>query len=193
MNYLAHLHLVNLAGSSLCDNLMTNYVRGNPWDVWSQPIAEGIQLHRRIDVTTDTLPEVCPARALFRGKNRRVAPIALDVIWDHFLSLHWDTIQLEISLPTFLPDCYSVIQPELSSTPTRFQTLNHHLWAERWMVRYADAAWLEKVFIGIASRRRRLAAPGDSHRDFLDNYQNLIEIFWQFYPKIRNRAARKQL
>lgn len=193
MNYLAHLHLATLANSSLCGNLMADYVRGSPHHVWPEHIAQGIQLHRRIDVMTDSLPEVRTARALFRAETQRVAPVALDAIWDHFLSLHWDTIEPEISLPVFLANCYSVIQPELAATPEGFQTLNRHLWTDRWMEKYADAIWLENVFKGIASRRPRLVALIDSYQDFIDNYQNLSEIFWRFYPDMMNKAVQKRL
>ncbi|VFS60071.1 acyl carrier protein phosphodiesterase [Raoultella planticola] len=41
-------------------------------------------MHRRIDVMTDNLPEVKAARDWFRPQTRRVAPITLDVMWDHF-------------------------------------------------------------------------------------------------------------
>ncbi|MCX8957963.1 ACP phosphodiesterase [Erwinia psidii] len=193
MNFLAHLHLATLAGSSLTGNLMADYVRGNPHGMWPEQIAQGIQLHRRIDAMTDSLPEVRAARALFRGQTWRVAPIALDIIWDHFLALQWNTIQPEISLPVFLADCHSVIHRELHTTPPRFRTLNEHLWTERWMEKYADVDWLKKVFSGIASRRPRLAALTESHQDFTDNYQNLSEIFWQFYPTMMKQAVRRQL
>jgi len=84
MNFLAHLHLARLADSSLLGNLMADFVRGNPHQHWSAPVADGILMHRRLDVMTDALPEVRTARQLFRAETYRVAPITLDVIWDHF-------------------------------------------------------------------------------------------------------------
>ncbi|QKJ86140.1 DUF479 domain-containing protein [Paramixta manurensis] len=193
MNFLAHLHLASLANSSLLGNLMADFVRGNPWDAWSPDIAEGIALHRRVDVYTDTLPEVRQARDLFRPATRRVAPITLDVVWDHFLSLHWDSVQSEISLPVFLANAQSVIVSKLAGTPERFQNLNRYLWDERWMERYANADYLQRVLQGMASRRPRLAALADSWQDFSDNYQQLEKIFWQFYPVMMARAAENKL
>lgn len=193
MNFLAHLHLASLADSSLMGNLMADFVRGNPFDAWPQPVAEGISLHRRIDVLTDSLPEVREARQFFRAETRRVSPITLDVIWDHFLSKHWSEISPEISLPVFLAQAKSVIQPDLAVTPERFQTLNRYLWTERWMERYADAPYLEKVLRGMASRRPKLAALSDSYQDFIENYHQFNEIFWRFYPQMMAKAARKAL
>jgi len=193
MNFLAHLHLATLANSSLLGNLMADFVRGNPHNDWPQPVAEGILLHRRIDVMTDSLPEVRAARRYFREETYRVAPITLDVIWDHFLARHWQQIAPEISLPTFLNQARAVIQPELPSTPERFQNLNRYLWTERWMENYADAAYLEKVLYGMASRRPRLAALSDSYQDFVAHYHQFDTLFWQFYPRMMAQAAQQQL
>lgn len=193
MNYLAHLHLATLADSSLLGNMMADYVRGNPYQQWPAPVAEGIALHRRIDALTDALPEVRSARQLFRSETRRVSPITLDVIWDHFLSSHWDTLVPEISLPAFLSHVRSVIEPQLGPTPERFQTLNHHLWKGRWMERYAEAPFLQNVLQGMASRRPKLAALEESYRDFVDNYQRLEEFFWQLYPRMMAQAVRREL
>ncbi len=84
MNFLAHLHLAHLAESSLSGNLLADFVRGNPEQDYPPAVVDGIHMHRRIDVMTDNLPQVKEAREWFRPETRRVAPITLDVMWDHF-------------------------------------------------------------------------------------------------------------
>jgi len=193
MNFLAHLHLATLADSSLLGNLMADFVRGNPREVWPDEVALGILLHRRIDVMTDALPEVRTARGYFRAETYRVSPIALDVIWDHFLSRHWDKIVPETSLPDFLQQARTLISPHLPGTPERFQNLNRYLWTDRWMEKYAEAPYLQNVLSGMASRRPRLAALADCYQDFTDNYQLFDELFWQFYPQMMAKARRQSL
>lgn len=193
MNFLAHLHLASLANSSLLGNLMADFVRGDPHQQWPAAVADGIMLHRRIDVMTDSLPEVRAARQFFRPETSRVAPITLDVIWDHFLSRNWLKIQPEISLPAFLAHAHSVIAPELAHTSDRFQNLNHYLWSERWMENYAQAEYLEKVLRGMAARRPRLAALRDSYQDFITHYHQFDTLFWQFYPRMMTQATQQQL
>lgn len=193
MNYLAHLHLATLADSSLLGNFMADYVRGNAQQQWPAEIADGISLHRRIDALTDSLPEVRAARQLFRPETRRVAPITLDVIWDHFLSHHWDKLAPDITLPAFLSQVRTVIEPQLPATPEGFQTLNHYLWRDRWIERYAAAPYLQNVLKGMASRRPRLSALSDSYQDFADNYQQLEDLFWQLYPRMMEKATRRTL
>ena len=193
MNYLAHLHLATLADSSLLGNLMADYVRGNPRNDWPDAVAEGILLHRRIDAMTDALPEVRAAKAFFRDETRRVAPITLDVIWDHFLSLNWGRLHPDRPLSEFLTLAEDEITPHLAGTPERFQSLNRYLWRERWMERYADPAWLERVLNGMASSRPRLAALAPSYYDFIDNYQTFSDYFWQLYPRMMELASQKAL
>lgn len=173
MNFLAHLHLAHLAESSLSGNLLADFVRGNPEESFPPDVVAGIHMHRRIDVLTDNLPEVREAREWFRSETRRVAPITLDVMWDHFLSRHWSQL---------LPD-----------SPPRFINLNNYLWSEQWLVRYRDMDFIQNVLNGMASRRPRLDALRDSWYDLDAHYDALETRFWQFYPRMMAQASRKAL
>lgn len=193
MNFLAHLHLATLADSSLLGNLLADFVRGNVEAQWPQPVVAGIALHRRIDVLTDNLPEVRSARQLFRAETRRVAPITLDVIWDHFLARHWDQLHPAQSLSDFSAAAERDIVPQLPGTPSDFIELNAVMWRERWFEHYADPARLARVLSGMAHRRPRLAALRDSYQDFVDHYTQLEPLFFQFYPRLMAAARARQL
>jgi len=193
MNFLAHLHLASLANSSLLGNLLADFVRGNVQADWPEPVAAGIALHRRIDVLTDNLPEVRTARQWFRAETRRVAPITLDVIWDHFLARHWDSLQPDISLAAFSATAEQQIVPQLAGTPQPFIELNAVMWRERWLEHYADPARLARVLSGMAQRRPRLAALRDSYQDFVDHYAALERLFFQLYPRLMAEARAQRL
>lgn len=193
MNFLAHLHLAQLADSSLLGNLMADFVRGNPHQQWSTPIADGILLHRRLDSLTDNLPEVREARQWFRAETRRVAPITLDVIWDHFLARHWDQFHPAQSLAAFSAAAEREITPQLSGTPEGFVELNAIMWRERWLEHYAEPTRLARVLSGMAQRRPRLAALRDSYQDFVENYAGLEQQFFQLYPRLMELARTQQL
>lgn len=158
MNFLAHLHLAALADSSLLGNLLADFVRGNPQGEYPPEIVAGIMMHRRVDVMTDTLPLVKEARTYFSADYRRVSPITLDVLWDHFLARHWDQLVPNCTLPDFLQHAQSQILPHLPHTPARFQSLNAYLWSERWLERYAELPFIADVLQGMANRRPKLAA-----------------------------------
>ncbi|ORM53916.1 ACP phosphodiesterase [Pantoea conspicua] len=193
MNFLAHLHLARLADSSLLGNLMADFIRGNPHQHWSTPVADGILMHRRLDVMTDALPEVRRARQLFRPETYRVAPITLDVIWDHFLARHWLKFTPDLTLTQFSAAAEREIMPQLAATPEPFQQLNAVMWRERWFEHYAEPARLERVLHGMASRRPRLAALRDSYQDFTENYDQLEALFFIFYPRLMALATARTL
>lgn len=193
MNFLAHLHLASLADSSLLGNLLADFVRGNPDGQYSAEIVSGIRMHRRVDTLTDSLPEVRIARSYFRDNFRRVSPITLDVVWDHFLSRHWATIHPQQPLEDFLAACQQEITPHLPDMPERFQNLNAWLWPERWMERYSALPFIADVLRGMASRRPKLSALTGSFHDIELNYDALEQLFWQFYPVMQQQAKDRQL
>ncbi|MFP5594280.1 ACP phosphodiesterase [Kluyvera sp. 142486] len=193
MNFLAHLHLAHLADSSLSGNLLADFVRGNPQQDYPADIVDGIYMHRRIDVMTDNLPQVKEAREWFRPETRRVAPITLDVMWDHFLSRHWAQISPEIALPEFTRYARSEVATILPDAPERFLTLNQHLWSERWLERYGEMDFIQRVLNGMASRRPKLDALRDSWHDLDAHYDALETRFWQFYPQMMAQAKNKAL
>ncbi|WP_436858858.1 ACP phosphodiesterase [Citrobacter tructae] len=193
MNFLAHLHLAHLADSSLSGNLLADFVRGNPETHYPPDVVAGILMHRRIDVLTDNLPEVREAREWFRSETRRVAPITLDVMWDHFLSRHWAHISPDFPLQAFVGYAHAQVSTILPDSPPRFVNLNDYLWSEKWLERYRDMDFIQNVLNGMASRRPRLDALRDSWYDLDNHYDALEEQFWQFYPRMMDQARQKRL
>ncbi|MGK9175261.1 ACP phosphodiesterase [Yokenella regensburgei] len=193
MNFLAHLHLAHLANSSLSGNLLADFVRGNPDALYPADVVAGIHMHRRIDVLTDNLPEVKAARQWFRPHTRRVAPITLDVMWDHFLSRHWAEISPQTPLAEFVAYAQAQVSVILPDAPPRFVNLNDYLWSERWLERYREMAFIQRVLNGMASRRPKLDALRDSWQDLDDHYAALEQLFWQFYPRMMAQAKARTL
>lgn len=193
MNFLAHLHLASLAESSLLGNVLADFVRGNPHSDYPEEIAKGIMLHRRIDKLTDGLQQVKLARRLFCDEHYRVAPIALDVLWDHFLSRHWSKIEPEIALTDFIQRAQSIIIPALPSTPEDFQHVNRYIWKDRWLERYAELPFIDNTLKNMAARRPKLYALGDCIVDIQQHYAELEDIFLLFYSEMTNLARAKNL
>lgn len=193
MNFLAHLHLAYLADSSPLGNLFADFVKGDPYKQYSVSISDGVMLHRRVDKLTDTLPAVKEARRLFSPAHQRVAPITLDVVWDHFLASHWSQFESEMSLAQFNLWAESQIQPYIHDTPDDFQSLNHYLWQDSWLENYANIQFIGKVLNGMARRRPKLAQLATSIDDVVANYDSLAQIFQNFYPEMMNKAKQQTL
>ena len=56
MNFLAHLWLAERTGTSLAGAVLGDVVRGADLSAYPPALALGIQLHRRVDATTDRHP-----------------------------------------------------------------------------------------------------------------------------------------
>ncbi len=193
MNFLAHLHLAKLADSSLIGNIAADFIRGDPYLIYCETIADGIMLHRRIDKMIDSLPIIKACRHYFSSEHTRVAPITLDIVWDHFLALHWHTLVPTISLRNFIMESQKKIELDHYVMPDQVQTFITTLWQQNWLERYADLQFIAHVLQGMAQRRPKLIKLATSINDVERHYIQLETTFFAFYPEIMTLATQKLL
>ncbi len=192
MNFLAHLHLAHLADSSLPGNLMADFVRGNPQGDYPAEIIDGIFMHRRIDVMTDNLAEVKEARSGF-ARRPAASPPSPSTSCGSFPVPALGAALPDLPLDEFVRYAERQIVPILPDSPPRFVNLNQYLWSERWLERYREMDFIQRVLNGMASRRPRLEALRDSWQDLDTHYDRLETQFWRFYPQMMRLAENKQL
>ena len=90
MNYLAHLYLAEVSGTSLVGNFLGDFIKGRLEQAHLPKEYEvGVSLHRKIDVFTDSHPVVLRSRTRISKLRRRYAGIVIDMAYDHFLALNW--------------------------------------------------------------------------------------------------------
>lgn len=126
-------------------------------------------------------------------RDPRVAPISLDVMWDHFLSHHWAQLSPDLPLNEFVRYAHAQVAQILPDSPPRFVNLNEYMWSERWLERYQDMEFIQRVLNGMASRRPRLDALRDSWYDLDNHYGQLEQQFWRFYPRMMEQAKKRTL
>ncbi|OCG21977.1 MULTISPECIES: acyl carrier protein phosphodiesterase [unclassified Gilliamella] len=184
MNILAHLHLATLAHSSLIGNTVADFVKGNPYLTYHSDIADGIMLHRKIDNLIDNLHEVKQAKLLFRKSHQRVAPITLDIVWDHFLSKHWVNYGLLPSVTQFNQVTKAHIQPYIDAYPVDYQHFMNAMWQGSWLENYTSIDFVGNVLSGMANRRPKLYLLKETIVDIKQHYTQLESLFFLLYPKI---------
>ena len=99
MNHLAHLLLAERSNGLLVGGFLGDFVKGRLKGDRPTAIEQGIKLHRYIDHFTDHHPEALGLRALFPDSTRKIAGIALDLMFDHQLALEftkWHPEALEV-------------------------------------------------------------------------------------------------
>ncbi|OCG12225.1 hypothetical protein A9G24_08875 [Gilliamella sp. App6-5] len=184
MNILAHLHLATLARSSLIGNTVADFVKGDPYLTYDPTIADGIMLHRKIDSLTDSLFEVKQAKLLFRKSHQRVAPITLDIVWDHFLSKHWANYGVLPSVALFNQVTKAHILPYIDAYPADYQHFMNAMWQGAWLENYASIDFVGDVLSRMANRRPKLYLLRETIVDIKQHYAQLASLFFVLYPKI---------
>ena len=89
MNHLAHLLLAERSDGLLVGGFLGDFVKGKLKGERPPAIEQVIKLHRYIDHFTDHHPEALGLRALFPETTRKIAGIALDLMFDHQLALEF--------------------------------------------------------------------------------------------------------
>jgi len=89
MNFLAHLWLADVTGTSAAGSILGDVIHGVLDDQLPAPLALGVRIHRRVDAVTDAHPMSVAWRARFDDGARRYAGIVLDLLCDHALARDW--------------------------------------------------------------------------------------------------------
>ena len=203
MNVLAHLHIASIANSSIIGNIGADFIKGDPYKQFNATIADGIMLHRRLDHLIDHITQVKQAKLLFIPEHQRVAPITLDIIWDHFLSLHWHDPQLQPhhihteivqkSVAQFNSETQNIIKQDITLFPNEFADFMAHLWQYHWLENYADVDFIARVLNGMANRYPKLSMLRHTFADFKAHYNDFEQLFFQFYPELITQAEQQIL
>lgn len=122
MNYLAHIYLAEVAGSSLAGNVLGDSVRGQLTGRYPSAIEQGIRLHRAIDSYTDSHPLVTAALRRFQPPLRRYAGICTDIYFDYLLASDWPRWHAH-SLQRFAQDSTQTMYREWPHAPFSRQRL----------------------------------------------------------------------
>ncbi|SDR95085.1 ACP phosphodiesterase [Pseudomonas fuscovaginae UPB0736] len=183
MNYLAHLHLGGRHPEQLLGSLYGDFVKGRVEGQFTPSIEAAIQLHRRIDVFTDSHSLVDQALSRFELTRRRYAGIVLDVFFDHCLARDW-SLYAEGSLENFTAGVYRVLASE-PRLPGRLAQIAPYMAADDWLGSYRQFEVLGQVLRGISRRLSRPEEMVHAMGELEALYEPLSEDFRLFYPRLQ--------
>ena len=152
MNFLGHTALAQdssdkqLLGCLIADGIKGRYAL----EALPLPIRQGVEHHRLVDAIIDTHPEV--VNLIKQMPQRRFAPMALDIVWDHCLYLQ------PAAVPTggwssLISRCHYVIETA-NNLPASREHLLRQMVKGQWMSRYAEQSFMLDAIIGIGKRLR---------------------------------------
>ena len=184
MNFLAHLHLAAHTRSSLTGNLLGDFVKGPLPTGLAAHFDEGIWLHRKIDGFTDSHPEHKAAVACFEAPWRRFGGIVVDMIYDHWLSQHWEQFSAK-PLPHFLQHSYDQLLADHQHLPDGLPLPLKRMAEQNWIASYRHREGLGQALNGIGRRLRRPVPLGEALLTLDESeWQKCEAGFLRFYPAL---------
>lgn len=192
MNYLAHLALTPIVDDTVrqnalrVGNLLGDFVKGTESSLRLQlpaDLVDGIMLHRGIDKFTDAHPVFLASKALLAPERRRYAGVVLDIIYDHFLSLHWSTYH-DQTLDDFISNVYTVIDEHKEWQLGSLKDVFPMMQTENWLSRYRSISGIQETFRRVATRGKFTAPIASTDIDFRSHYAKFEKHFHVIYKDL---------
>lgn len=154
MNFLAHLLLSGADPEWRTGGFLGDFIRGPLRGERPAAIEGGIALHRYVDATSDRHPAVRAATRLFPARHRRFAPVALDVLFDHFLARDFHRF-CRTPLPAFSSECYAQLDARRVHLTDPARRFLDRMAEVDLLAAYAQRSSVPRALSHIASRARR--------------------------------------
>jgi acyl carrier protein phosphodiesterase len=187
LNYLAHLALSGNNPETRFGNFIADHVKGSSMSAYSIPVQKGITLHRAIDVFTDSHTVTASGKARLRPYVRKYAPVALDIIYDHFLALNWNHY-FAISLHDFLLIAYNELDQRIDVMPERMKNMYTYMKKDNWLSGYAEMEGLLKALTGLSRRTKFESNLQMAIVPLKSNYNDFEKEFHQFFPALQRHV-----
>jgi acyl carrier protein phosphodiesterase len=183
MNYLAHLFLSCDADEHIVGNFIADSIRTKDLLGFSKGIISGIDLHKSIDIFTDTHPTISQSNRRLHKYHGKYSPIIIDIWFDHLLTRHWDKYSDE-SLRDFADRMYVILEKNIGLMPPKMQTNLPKMNADDWLINYSNLDGMRRTFERF---KHRLSRP-ELLKDVIENLNRLdMELetdFLLFFPQL---------
>lgn len=175
MNILIHLFFSQNDENIILGNFIADYIRGiNRIKGYPPQIQSGIKLHQWIDNYSDNNLIVKKTISIFSPSLKHYAPVAVDVIYDHFMSNNWEKFS-KIPLHYTISDFYLILENNYNILPNKAKRAVDHMITNNWLMMYKDLSGLKHIFEWM-----------DSRASFEANLTNSVEILLEYYSDIEN-------
>jgi acyl carrier protein phosphodiesterase len=192
VNYLAHAALAQPQPPSLVGNLLGDFCKGVAIETLPMAIQAGLANHRAVDRFTDHHPLVREAKACFSKERRRFAPVALDVLFDHFLIRHWQRFYTTpyAEAKTALYQQLAIAEPLM---PETMALVMRKVRQQDWLAAYQHLDGVAMALDRIAQRIRFANRFSGAGQDIERHYPLLEQAFLAFYPELQAHVAALEL
>ncbi len=184
MNYLAHIYLSGNNNNFKIGNFIGDFVKGNPNEQFSEQIAYGIHLHRKIDRFTDTHALVRKSRNIFFTEFRHYSGVITDVLFDYFLAKNWKDYHSQ-NLIDFVQDFYDLLNDNFEKLPASVQRVYPIMKKHNWLYNYRTLDGIQQILFQMNKRTASNPGLGNSIVLLNDNYNELESYFTIFFDELK--------
>lgn len=161
-----------------------DFIKGRLDNVPDRPVRLGVELHRRIDTFTDRHQVPARSRARIVGPRRRYAGIITDMVYDHFLVIHWSRFAGSVELPRFTRALYQILSEHQERLPDRFRNVLPRMREGDWLSAYGELEVIGWAIDRIATRVRHGAVLRGAIEEVELAYGGLETDFLEFFPEL---------
>lgn len=183
MNYLAHFYLAFDNPDWLLGQFLGDYVKGKKYVEYPMSVQQGILLHRFIDYTTDNSTSTDEIRGLLRPELGRYSGIALDVYFDHFLAVNWNSYYNR-PLEDFIQWSYSHLWALSSEMNNEMKTTLSYMMKYNWLERYKHQDGIERTLLEMSRRLPIGNSLGKAPETLRKQYAHIESAFFGFFPQL---------
>jgi len=174
MNYLFHLVLSGENPDIIIGNYIADHIRGTKIvNELPNPVLKGVLMHRAIDAYSDMHPAVRHSVALLKPSHAKYAPVAVDILYDHFLIKNWIQF-VKVPLVKKINSFYALLDERMDTLPPKSQKVSRKLMQDNWFGMYESFDGLNDIFIGVNKRTHFENALPDTV-EYLVKYYNELD------------------
>ena len=161
MNFLSHLLLAGDDEGLMLGAMLGDFVRGKKiLDTYDPEIRLGIELHRFIDRSVDSLPDVASLREHFEKPFRRYSGIIIDLAFDHELAIRGDGYSEE-SLESYDLRVRDLLAKHQDLVPVGLRRFMHYADRRGLFATYRNPS---EILLSLSGIGTRLSRPNPLHR-----------------------------
>ena len=191
MNFLAHSLLAWPGQGWIAGGVLGDFVKGRLPESLPPELRAGIRLHRRIDSYANRLADMKPSIARFGDELRRAAPVLLDIVADHCLTLTWPRYS-KVPLADLGTEVYGALRHFDAWVPDKGRPFVTRMIETDLLGRYAEPAVRDRALRYVLSRLR-LTHLNPALEQLLDaRLAAFVEDFHGYFPKLQAFAAEER-
>jgi acyl carrier protein phosphodiesterase len=187
VNFLAHCALAGSNPEHLVGSFLGDFLKGPVSEELPAGVQVGVRLHRRLDAYSGEQADIRRSVARMPPQLRRLAPVFVDLLADHFLAIHFHHLHGE-PLRDFEQRAYLTLARYSDSFPPRARRFFEYLASRAVFGRYIDVVTVGQAFERVGERLGIVDVTEPAMTALTDDYAGFEADFLRYYPALQSHS-----